>query len=122
MVSVRRTPTRYTQPVSVCRRFHSRATTSWVTILRTPMAAPETVADVAGELVRRQQPPDHEFRAEWDGARDVRTAADDFRRSRLGPGPLQLREGRTDSTTNAGPGVQLSIDTQADTYGKPWRR
>ncbi|MDQ0904503.1 hypothetical protein QFZ22_000488 [Streptomyces canus] len=87
-----------------------------VTVLRTPMAAPETVADVAEELVRRRQLPDHEFRAEWDGARDVRAAAGDFRRSRLGLGPLQLREGATDSTKEAGPGVQLTIDAQADTY------
>ncbi|MFF0097634.1 DUF6292 family protein [Streptomyces canus] len=87
-----------------------------VTVLRTPMAAPETVADVAEELVRRRRLPDHEFRAEWDGAREVRVAADDFRRSRLGLGPLQLGEGGTDSTTQADPGVQLTIDTQADPY------
>ncbi|WP_326673300.1 hypothetical protein [Streptomyces canus] len=66
--------------------------------------------------MRRRQLPDHEFRAEWAGAREARAAADDFRRSRLGLGPLQLRERGTDSTTEAGPGVQLTIDTQADTY------
>ncbi|WP_405512156.1 DUF6292 family protein [Streptomyces canus] len=58
-----------------------------VTVLRTPMAAPETVADVAEELVRRRRLPDREFRAEWDGARNVRAAAEGFRRSRLGLGP-----------------------------------
>lgn len=82
-----------------------------VTVLRTPMAAPETVADVAEELVRRRRLPDREFRAEWDDARDVRTAANDFRRTRLGLGSLQQREGCTDSTKEAGPGVQLTIDT-----------
>ncbi|MEU9331220.1 hypothetical protein AB0D91_47275 [Streptomyces canus] len=87
-----------------------------VTVLRTPMAAPEAVADVAEELVRRRRLPDREFRAEWDGARDVRTAANGFRRTRLGVGPLQQGEGGTDSTKEAGPGVQLTIDTQADTY------
>ncbi|WP_406182356.1 hypothetical protein [Streptomyces canus] len=65
-----------------------------VTVLCTPMAAPETVADVAEELVRWRRLPDHEFRAEWAGAREVRAAANDFRRTRLGLGPLMGRRDR----------------------------
>ncbi|MCX4853836.1 hypothetical protein OG426_54040 [Streptomyces canus] len=58
-----------------------------VTVLRTPMAAPETVADVAEELLRHRRLPDQEFCAEWDSARETRAAATDFRRARLGLGP-----------------------------------
>lgn len=82
-----------------------------VTVLRTPMAAPETVADVAEELVRRRL-PDREFRAEWSGARDVRAAVTDFRRARLGPGPA----GRPGHDSGTREGVELTIDTQTDTY------
>ncbi|MGK3945037.1 hypothetical protein [Streptomyces sp. RP5T] len=42
--------------------------------------------------------------------------ADDFCRRRFGLGPLQLREEKADSAKEAKPGVQLRIDTQADTY------
>ncbi|WP_405675445.1 DUF6292 family protein (plasmid) [Streptomyces canus] len=89
---------------------------SVIPVLRTPIASPEEVADVAEELVHHRSLPDHEFRREWDGARDVRAAADDFRRRRLGLGPLQLREDGADSAKESGPGVQLTIDTRADTY------
>ncbi|WP_406224147.1 DUF6292 family protein [Streptomyces canus] len=95
---------------------HDVLLNTMVTVLRTPMAAPETVADVAEELVRHRRLPDQEFWAEWDGAREVRAAANDFRRSRLGLGPFPLREGGAESGKEAGPGVQLTIGTQADTY------
>ncbi|WP_328974283.1 hypothetical protein [Streptomyces canus] len=36
-----------------------------ITVLRTPMAASETVADVAEELVRHRRLPDQEFWTEW---------------------------------------------------------
>ncbi|MFM9633284.1 DUF6292 family protein [Streptomyces galilaeus] len=54
-----------------------------VTALRTPVADPERVAAVAAELVRFRRVPDAEYREEWEGARDVRTAACEFRRSCL---------------------------------------
>ncbi|MFI8075506.1 hypothetical protein ACIF85_43160 [Streptomyces sp. NPDC086033] len=87
-----------------------------LTVLRTSVADPVRVADVAEERVRFRRVPDVEYREEWDGARDVRAAANDFRRSCLGLGPLRQREGWTDSTREARPGVQLTIDTRADTY------
>ncbi|MFJ9098074.1 DUF6292 family protein [Streptomyces sp. NPDC102405] len=87
-----------------------------LTALRTPVADPERVADVAEELVRFRRVPDVEYREEWDGARDVRAAADDFRRSRLGLGPPRLPEDGAGSEKKTGNGVQLTIDTQADTY------
>ncbi|MFJ8782244.1 DUF6292 family protein [Streptomyces sp. NPDC102476] len=87
-----------------------------LTALRTPVADPERVADVAEELVRFRRVPDVEYREEWDGARDVRAAADDFRRSRLGLGPRRLPEDGAGSEKKTGNGVQLTIDTQADTY------
>lgn len=86
-----------------------------VTALRTPVADPERVADVAEELVRFRRVPDAEHREEWEGARDVRAAASDFRRSRLGLGPFRLREGGAGAKT-AGSGVQVTIDTQTDSY------
>ncbi|WP_329264151.1 hypothetical protein [Streptomyces pseudovenezuelae] len=52
--------------------------------LRTPIADPERVADVAEELVRFRRLPDVEYREEWDGAQEVRAAADDFRRGPTG--------------------------------------
>jgi hypothetical protein len=82
-----------------------------VTALRTPIADPERVADVAEELVRFRRLPDLEYREEWEGAPEVRAAADDFRRSRLGLGPFGLREDGTGSESGRGPGVQLTIDT-----------
>ncbi|MEU0031160.1 DUF6292 family protein [Streptomyces sp. NPDC006335] len=87
-----------------------------VTALRTPIADPERVADVAEELVCFRRLPDVEYREEWEGGREVRAAADDFRRGRLGLGLLRLREDGTGSESGSGPGVQLTIDTRADTY------
>jgi hypothetical protein len=66
-----------------------------VTALRTPIADLERVADVAEELVCFPRVPDVEYREEWEGAREVRAAADDFRRSRLGLGPLRPHKHRT---------------------------
>jgi hypothetical protein len=63
-----------------------------VTALRTPIADPERVADVAEELVRFRRVPETEHREEWEGAQDVRDAASDFRRSRLGLGPCRRWE------------------------------
>jgi Family of unknown function (DUF6292) len=40
-----------------------------VTALRTPVADPERVADVAEELVRFRRAPDVEYREEWGRAR-----------------------------------------------------
>ncbi|MFF7074487.1 DUF6292 family protein [Streptomyces pseudovenezuelae] len=57
-----------------------------VTALRTPIADPERVADVAEELVRFRRMSDEEYREEWDGAQEMRVAADDFRSGRLGLG------------------------------------
>ncbi|MEU6444818.1 DUF6292 family protein [Streptomyces sp. NPDC047046] len=87
-----------------------------VTALRTPIADPERVADVAEELVRFRRVPDAEYREEWDGAREMRVAAEDFRRSRLGLGPFTWPKESVGGEREAGPGVQLTIDTQADTY------
>ncbi|MGW1364507.1 DUF6292 family protein [Streptomyces chartreusis] len=81
---------------------------------------PQDVADVAEHLVRTMRVPDVEYRTEWDGAREARAAVRDFRRSVFGLSPTGRREGR--STTEAGTrrageeGVQLTIDTQADTF------
>ncbi|CAM5316247.1 hypothetical protein SCANM124S_01747 [Streptomyces canus] len=47
-------------------------------------AAPETVADVAEELVRRRRLPGREFWKVWACTRAVRAASADFRRTRLG--------------------------------------
>jgi len=60
--------------------------------------------------------PDVEYWEEWDGARDVRAAANDFRRSRLGLGPFRLTEDGAGHGKTAGNGVQLTIDTQVDTH------
>ncbi|WP_424880127.1 hypothetical protein [Streptomyces sp. SLBN-8D4] len=73
-----------------------------ITALRTPIADPERVADVAEELVRFRRLPDVEYREEWDGAQEVRAAADDFRRGRLGLGPLRLRKDGTAPREGAG--------------------
>ncbi|MGK3943394.1 DUF6292 family protein [Streptomyces caeruleatus] len=85
-----------------------------VTALHTPIAAPERVADVAQELVRYRRVPDAEHREEWEGAQDVRDAASDFRRSRLGLVPCRRWE--DDGERKTGPGVLLTIDTQTDSY------
>jgi hypothetical protein len=86
-----------------------------VTALRTPIADLERVADVAEELVRFRRVPEVEHQEEWEGVRDVRAAADDFRRSRLGLGPFRLREDDAGSRT-AGSGVQVTIDPHTDSY------
>ncbi|MER5938439.1 DUF6292 family protein [Streptomyces sp. NPDC001928] len=78
---------------------------------------PQDVADVAEQLVRFRTVPDVEYRTEWDGAGAVRAAARDFRRSVLGLDPVaQLGSEATATAVSAGEGVQLTIDTQADTY------
>lgn len=84
--------------------------------LHTPIAAPEEVADIAEHLVRHRRLPDKEFWTEWDGAREIRAAACDFRRGRLGLAPARPWEDAAGSERENGPGVQLTIDTQADTY------
>ncbi|MEU0029593.1 hypothetical protein [Streptomyces sp. NPDC006335] len=71
---------------------------------------------MAEELVRFRRLPDVEYREEWEGARELRAAADDFRRGRLGFGLFGLREDGTGSESGSGPGVQLTIDIRADTY------
>ncbi|WP_449352317.1 DUF6292 family protein [Streptomyces shaanxiensis] len=87
-----------------------------ITALRTPIADPERVADVAEELVCFRRVPDEEYREEWDGARELRVEADDFRRRQLGLGPVRLPQDNADSERGTGAGVQLSIDTSTDTY------
>ncbi|MER5719087.1 hypothetical protein [Streptomyces sp. NPDC002132] len=70
-----------------------------VTVLRTPLADPERVADLAEELVRFRRVPDAEYREEREGAEDVRAAPNDFRRRRLGLGPARPQENGVDSET-----------------------
>ncbi|MEV7891372.1 DUF6292 family protein [Streptomyces sp. NPDC002817] len=85
---------------------------------RTVFPRPQDIAEVAEHLVCFRQFPDVEYRTEWDGADDVRAAGRDFRRLVLGLAPL----GHQDAATGAGPGtgggegVQLTVDTRADTY------
>jgi hypothetical protein len=69
------------------------------------------VVDVADILVRHRRLPDRGFWAEGDGAREVRAAANDFRRARLGLGP----DGRADHGSGTREGAQLTIVTQTDT-------
>lgn len=76
------------------------------------MAAPETVADLVEELVRHRRLPEREFRTEWEGTQAVHDAANDFRRARLGLGPAD----RADHGSGTREGVQLTIDTQTETY------
>ncbi|MFF0016228.1 DUF6292 family protein [Streptomyces sp. NPDC005374] len=93
-----------------------------LTPLRTPMPAPEAVADVAEHLVRFRRFTETEHGQQWEGAGDVRVAANDFRRARLGLPPLGRQwpgEGTGTGTENRemeGEGVQLTIDTQTDSY------
>ncbi|MEU0413909.1 hypothetical protein ABZ307_39850 [Streptomyces griseorubiginosus] len=89
-----------------------------ITALRTPIADPERVADVAEELVCFRRVPDAEYREEWEGAQQVRVAADDFRRNRLGLGPLRRPQDGDSSGKPAGSRVRLTIDTHTDTYEK----
>jgi hypothetical protein len=87
---------------------------------RTIFPAPQDVADVAEHLVRSLKVPDVEHRTEWAGAREVRAAARDFRRSAFGLTPVgrqgQGTRARMGSEITEGAGVQLTIDTQTDTY------
>ncbi|MEU9167776.1 DUF6292 family protein [Streptomyces sp. NPDC048420] len=87
-----------------------------VTALRAPVADPERVADVAEELVRFRRLPDAEYREEWEGAQDMRDAADDFRRRHMGLGPFRLPQDGAGSEGTAGSGMRLTIDTHTDTY------
>ncbi|MFF4787917.1 DUF6292 family protein [Streptomyces griseorubiginosus] len=84
-----------------------------VTALRAPVADPERVADVAEELVRFRRVPDAEYPEGWEGADDMRAAAHDFRRRRLGLGPVRPQKESAGSETA---GMQVLIDTQTDTY------
>jgi hypothetical protein len=81
---------------------------------------PEDVADVAEHLVRLRRVPEVEHRTEWDGAGAVRAAARDFRRSVFGLAPMGRQESGTASRTGQqateAAGVQLTVDTQTDTY------
>ncbi|MFE6946052.1 DUF6292 family protein [Streptomyces chartreusis] len=83
-------------------------------------ARPEDVADVAEHLVRTMRVPDVEHRTEWDRAGEVRAAARDFRRVVFGLAPVGRQEGGSGSGAGTGGvegvGVQLTIDTQADTF------
>lgn len=87
---------------------------------RTFFPTPQDVADVAEHLVRTMRVPDAEYRTEWDGAREVRAAARDFRRSVFGLAPVARQEGGDASNTSTesadGEGVRLTIDTGSDTF------
>ncbi|WP_449338877.1 DUF6292 family protein [Streptomyces chartreusis] len=85
---------------------------------RTFFPKPQDLADVAEHLVRTMRVPDVEYRTEWDGAREVRAAARDFRRSVFGLAPVG-RQGvapETGTETADGEDVQLTIDTRSDTF------
>jgi hypothetical protein len=81
--------------------------------IETIYAVPEDVAGVAEELVRHRRLPQARYRREWDGAKQARTAAMDFRRNVLGLSAAGFRMG---AQITEGEGVQLTIDTQTDTY------
>ncbi|WP_307530502.1 hypothetical protein [Streptomyces umbrinus] len=49
--------------------------------LRRVFAVPEVVAEMAESLVRSWRTPAGEYGAEWDQAREVRTAIEAFRQS-----------------------------------------
>ncbi|WP_405576448.1 hypothetical protein [Streptomyces sp. NBC_01092] len=87
---------------------------------RTLIPTPQDVADVAEHLVRTVRVPDVEHSTEWDGAREVRAAARDFRPAVFGLAPVGRQEGdvapETGTGTSDGEGMQLTIDTQADTF------
>jgi hypothetical protein len=83
------------------------------------MPAPETVADVAEHLVRFRRITETEYWEPWEGASDVQVAANNFRRARLGLPPLGRQWPYGSGTGKEhleGEGVQLTIDTQRDTY------
>ncbi|GAB3009877.1 hypothetical protein GCM10023080_090080 [Streptomyces pseudoechinosporeus] len=78
------------------------------------------MANVAEQLVRYRKVPDVEHRTEWDGAKDVRGAARDFRRAVFGLAPVgrqgSMAGARMGSENSEGASVRLTIDTQTDTY------
>ncbi|MFJ9729316.1 hypothetical protein ACIRP3_41895 [Streptomyces sp. NPDC101209] len=86
---------------------------SILTSIETSYADPETIADVAQELVMRRRLPQARYRTEWLGAKQARAVASDFRRNAFGLEPLGSRMGEE---ITEGEGVQLTIDTQQDTY------
>ncbi|MFJ2008393.1 DUF6292 family protein [Streptomyces chartreusis] len=83
---------------------------------RTFFSRPQDVAEVAEHLVRTMRVPDVEHHAEWDGAREVRSAASDFRRAVFGLAPMGQLAGESEAKAESGEGVQLTIDTRADTF------
>ncbi|MFJ2008607.1 DUF6292 family protein [Streptomyces chartreusis] len=87
---------------------------------RTFFPPPQNVAEVAEQRVRTMRVPDAEYRTEWDGAGGVRAAARDFRRAVFGLAPVNGQgegvEPGTGTETGDGTGVQLTIDTGADTF------
>ncbi|MFI8233841.1 hypothetical protein ACIGDI_33955 [Streptomyces sp. NPDC085900] len=80
--------------------------------IETSYADPEAITDVAQELVMRRLPQGR-YRTEWPGAKRARAAASDFRRTAFGLASVGSRMGEE---TTEGEGVQLTIDTQRDTY------
>ncbi|MFI7406054.1 hypothetical protein ACIBW9_37265 [Streptomyces sp. NPDC049541] len=76
------------------------------------------MADIAEDLLRHRRLPDAAYQTEWDGADDLSAAALDFRRTLLGLPKLQVPStgARTGVTGGQAAGVQLTIDTHADTY------
>lgn len=91
-----------------------------LTMFHTFFPKPQDVADVADHLVRTMRVPDASYRTEWDCAAEARAAVRDFRRSVFGLAPVGRQEGDGTPGTGAGSvdgeGVQLTIDTQADTF------
>jgi hypothetical protein len=83
--------------------------------IETIYAAPEDLADVAQELVRHRRLPETRHRREWDGAKQARAAATEFRRTAFG---LSAAGSGTGSQSTTGAGIQLTIDTQRDTYAQ----
>ncbi|MGI5413922.1 DUF6292 family protein [Streptomyces chartreusis] len=82
---------------------------------RTFFPRPQDVTEVAEHLVRTMSVPDVEHHAEWDGAREVRAAASDFRRAVFCLVPMGQIAGESEAKAESGEGVQLTIDTHADT-------
>lgn len=81
--------------------------------IETIYAVPHDVAGVAKESVRHRRLPETRHRREWDGAHAARAAAVDFRRHAFGLSRAGVRMGEE---IPEGAGVQLTIDTQRDTY------
>ncbi len=87
---------------------------SVIPVLRTPIASPQEVAAVAEELVHHRRLPEREFWTEWDGAREVRAAADDFRRGRLGLGLFNC--GKRGPTVRRRPGPGAAENRHPDRH------